>query len=100
MEGGRKRRTHPDHLPCDDKVRGLGRARGYVGACAALSDVTALRAGKVASSLSRRTDATVCVRFPLWFCWRMRSLSQVGLSDGLRVILALGWLLFLRLRLL
>lgn len=41
MEGGGKRRTHPDHLPCDDKVRALGRARRDVSACAARRDITA-----------------------------------------------------------
>lgn len=69
MEGGGKRRTHPDHLPCDDKVRGLARGRGYVGACAALSDVTA-SAHWDASVFASPEDASVCAHFLLWFSWR------------------------------
>lgn len=69
MEGGGKRRTHPDHLPYDDKVRGLGRARSYVSACAALGDVTA-SAHWDNSVLAPREDATVCAHFLLWLSWR------------------------------
>lgn len=77
MEGGEKRRTHPDHLPCDDKVRGLGPARDDVGACAALG-AGAAPARWDTSVFASREDASVCTHFLLWL-WSLR--SPVGLGD-------------------